>query len=655
MARLIRWCLPAALFLFAAGSLWAADKGQKDLDKATEAKLTAETVGDLSDVIRLTESALEKGLDEANTGFAKKLLYSTLIQRASEMMHRALPSAISADAFQQARNSVLADLEKAAKLDPKQVQVYLLVAQVGDAKQAKEALDKALELGFDEAPARAKALLLRAGLQEQPEKKLADFDEAVRLMPDDALTIRARGFALADMGKLDAALVDLDRAIELDPADVRTYQGKAIVLARLKRYDESLAALEKAKQLNPDSVAPLVEEARVHAQQDKPDAALEDLNNALKLDANNAAVLLLRAELYREKGEKETALADMDRVLKLKPDLVVAVRMRASLLVEMDKLEAALVDLDKLTQLEPKDVRMFEAKANILTRLKRYDEALATLEKALALDADKLELLLLRAGIYQEKGDKEKAMDEVDRALKLKPDFPMAIRTRALLLAENKRFDDAIGELEKLRKLDPKDTKTLLQLAVLYGIQKKVDQAIDAYSAVLDEEPEEWRALQGRADLCLNFGKHAEAVADYEKAMKLHPKGEELLKDPDNEALVKNLQSLLNNFAWVLATSPDDKLRDGKRAIQLATEACELSQYKLAYILSTLAAAYAETGDFDAAVKWSSKAVEIGDPKHNESLKKELETYKAKKPMRERLTGDEPVEDEDNDNSKKAP
>ena len=48
----------------------------------------------------------------------------------------------------------------------------------------------------------------------------------------------------------------------------------------------------------------------------------------------------------------------------------------------------------------------------------------------------------------------------------------------------------------------------------------------------------------------------------------------------------------------MLATSPDAKLRNGRRAIELATRACELTKYKAAYILSTLAAAYAETGDF---------------------------------------------------------
>ena len=142
------------------------------------------------------------------------------------------------------------------------------------------------------------------------------------------------------------------------------------------------------------------------------------------------------------------------------------------------------------------------------------------------------------------------------------------------------------------------------------------------------QDPDQWQALRARGDAYLNIGRQAQALADYEKALKLQP----------------NEPGLLNNLAWVLATSPDDKLRNGHRAIELATEACKQTEYKLAYILSTLAAAYAETGDFQTAVKWSSKAVEIGDKEHDESLKKELQSYKAKKPWRELLSEEKPAQ-----------
>ncbi|MCD4727262.1 MAG: tetratricopeptide repeat protein, partial [Pirellulales bacterium] len=138
----------------------------------------------------------------------------------------------------------------------------------------------------------------------------------------------------------------------------------------------------------------------------------------------------------------------------------------------------------------------------------------------------------------------------------------------------------------------------------------------------LAAQPDLGQALRGRGDAYLKLGKHAEANEDYEKSRELEPKD----------------AGILNSLAWVLATSPGAKLRDGKRAIRMATDACEATDYKLAHILSTLAAAYAETGDFDSAVKWSTKAVELDDNEHGDAIKKELDSYKAKKPWRELLS-----------------
>jgi tetratricopeptide (TPR) repeat protein len=189
----------------------------------------------------------------------------------------------------------------------------------------------------------------------------------------------------------------------------------------------------------------------------------------------------------------------------------------------------------------------------------------------------------------------------------------------------------AAAQLEELLEAEPEDPEAELQLAYLYSAEKHYRRAIEKFSAVLEEQPENAAALRGRADVLLSVGRQAEAIADYEKMLAL---------EPDDS-------HVLNNLAWVLATSPDEKLRDGKRAIELATKACELTKYKEAHILSTLGAGYAETGDFQTAIQWSQKAVELAGEEQLEALNKELESYRADQPVRELMTEpEEPGESE---------
>jgi tetratricopeptide (TPR) repeat protein len=513
---------------FSPAAVRAADNGQEDLDKATELKLSATTVTDWGEVIRLTESALEKGLDKSNTEFANKLLASTLVQRATVVTATIQKLYPSDQRWANFRQFALSDLEKSIKMEPKQPQALILIAQLnslpdGDEKRAKEAVNQAVEFASDDQQLRSKALVLRAEMEKDPAKRLPDLNEAVKLAPNDANIVRARGIVLAGLEKFEDALSDLNKAIELDAENAATYEIKSLILTQMKKYDEALAALDQAQKLAPNSSEPWLQKRQIHLLQKKLDDAIYDLNKAMSLDPSNPNLLLLRSALYLEKGDKEKALADAKNAV----------------------------------QLVPKDV--------------------------------------------------------------------LAIRNYAAILTDSGKFDEAQAQLEKAQKLEPNNPICTLQLGMIFTLQKRSGKAIEAYSEFLKDHPGESNILYARGNAYLNLGLQAEAEADYEKAYK------DLSKD----------SGLLNNFAWVLATSPDEKLRNGERAVKLATEACKLTDYKQGHILSTLAAAYAETGDYDNAIKWSEKSAEVGkseDADHSENYKKELETYKAHKPYRELLS-----------------
>jgi serine/threonine protein kinase/Tfp pilus assembly protein PilF len=112
----------------------------------------------------------------------------------------------------------------------------------------------------------------------------------------------------------------------------------------------------------------------------------------------------------------------------------------------------------------------------------------------------------------------------------------------------------------------------------------------------------------------------------------------------ESRTLVKEATQLLppkewwirNSMAWFLCTSKFDEIRDGRAALEMATKACELTDYKTPTCLDTLAAAYAENGDFANAVKWSERTIELTkDDARREKFMQRLQWYRAGKTWRE--------------------
>ena len=131
-----------------------------------------------------------------------------------------------------------------------------------------------------------------------------------------------------------------------------------------------------------------------------------------------------------------------------------------------------------------------------------------------------------------------------------------------------------------------------------------------------------------RANCLSQLNRQDEAVAVYKDLLDSHSEGD--LSDPGYA---------YNEYAWILATSPNDKLRNPAEAIHYAQMACEKDNYNDADSLDTLASAYASAGQFDQAVSWEQKALDA----HPEAevladLKARLELFKAGKPFHDNLT-----------------
>jgi tetratricopeptide (TPR) repeat protein len=187
--------------------------------------------------------------------------------------------------------------------------------------------------------------------------------------------------------------------------------------------------------------------------------------------------------------------------------------------------------------------------------------------------------------------------------------------------AKKGQYDKAIREFSEAIRLDPKNADAYHQRGLAYDQQKEYDKAISDFTEAFRLEAGESDHLLARGAVYEHKKDYANAVSDYNQAIQV---------EADNDGAHDSL-------AWILATCPKDDVRDGKRAVELATRACKLRDWDDADSLDTLAAAHAETGNFDEAVKWEKKALgfEFGMKKNKKDGEARLKLYEAGKPYRD--------------------
>ena len=347
--------------------------------------------------------------------------------------------------------------------------------------------------------------------------------------------------------------------------------------------------------------------------------ALEDLDEAIRLVPGNNNFQIARAVLLRTHSKSEEALNVVAEILEQTPDDANAVILQGEIFRQLGRAEEALASFDQATALAPRAPGPYQQRGEIYLTQQAFDEAAKQFTKVLELQPGVLMTIVQRAQAYLLAGNLEAALADVEVVLQ-KQSLIAAHRIRAEILSKMNRLSEAIEEMEKLADAMPDQPELKMQLALYYVFDSQPRAAIAAYDKVLEVDQDNFNALRGRGDAYLNIGEHSEAVPDFERALRLQP------KDP----------SLLNNLAWVLATSPEREVRDGQRAVELATMACELTDYETPHILSTLAASFAELGNFETAIKWSQQAVDMDDPENGPQLEKELASYREGQPWREK-------------------
>jgi tetratricopeptide (TPR) repeat protein len=244
----------------------------------------------------------------------------------------------------------------------------------------------------------------------------------------------------------------------------------------------------------------------------------------------------------------------------------------------------------------------------------RAAEAMTEYQRTISLQPDYPEAHYNAANALLQQRDVPGATKEATIAVSLNANDPDAHTSLGNALFAAGRADEARSEYETACKLRPNDPDAEYNLAFVLLHQGKADQAIPHLQTVLSQR-DDVKAHVDLANALLATHNTAEAIAHFSRALQLAP---------DNVVAQCNL-------GWALATASDAKLRDGRRALELAQKANKLSSGADPVVLRALAAAYAETGDAAQALRTAKTALDhasaAGQTELSDALRREINSY----------------------------
>ncbi|PZV14099.1 MAG: hypothetical protein DCF22_09485 [Leptolyngbya sp.] len=447
----------------------------------------------------------------------------------------------------------IASLEQAIKRQPKNSQVLsdqcLAWAELGETETAIATCEKALKLNVnwgERSPVVAQHR--RSSIIDQPEvyqESIKFYDEALKKLPKDSLTLvyrcealakvgefRAaidsceqalngngnwggetptlawsnRGFAYRSLNELEPAVQSLDRALQLNPNQAPTWLQQGTTLRQLKRPNEALIAYTRAIELQPNSSQALLGQCIVLNQLQQLDSAIAACKKAIAADGNWTPADIAQAwnqqSLALTKlGKLEEALAAADRGVGMRPDWAEIWNTRAVVLWYLKRTDEALVSVQQALKLNPDDAQAWANQGRIWRSLDQLDNALIAYGEALKRNSQDATVWANQSAVQWLLGDPNAALASANRAIAVNPKLGLAWQNHAIALVALKQYTEAQKSYEQAITWDKTNADSWAGFGVVLLQLRQYDKAQQALQTAISLNPNQAIAQQALKSL----------------------------------------------------------------------------------------------------------------------------------------------------------
>jgi tetratricopeptide (TPR) repeat protein len=392
------------------------------------------------------------------------------------------------------------------------------------------------------------------------EGAIAAYEEAIHLKPDYATAYYNRGNAYRLLGRREQALADYTKAIELRPDHTSAWYNRGNAYRLLGQKDRALADYTRAVALNPGYAKAWCNRGVVYAALGQNDRAIADYTKAIELEPGNATTWYDRGNSRAALGQREMAVADLTKALELKPDFANAWLNRGIAHYQMGQRDRAIADYTKAIECKPDLAEAWHHRGNTYRRMGKLDKAIADYSRALEFKPDYVQAWNNRGVTYRQQGEPAKAVADYTRALEVKPGYVNAWNNRGAAYLLLGLPEKAVADCTRAIELRPKFVNAWINRGEAHRALRRWDKAITDYSRAVEMEPKNGTAC--------------------------------------------------NKLASLLACCPESRLRDPRRAVELATKATQL-QPKAGPYWNTLGVAHYRAGSPKEAVAALKKSMRL--------------------------------------------
>jgi protein O-mannosyl-transferase len=347
--------------------------------------------------------------------------------------------------------------------------------------------------------------------------------------------------------------------------------------------------------------------------------------HALRVAPPSVLVLNGMGTVLLEAGRTNDAMQNFKAALKLNPEDAQAWGNIAYIYFQQGALDEAIQHYEQGLRHKPNHAQLHFNLALALAAKGQFADAIRHFERQLMLTPFDFNGYLYLGNAYLSFGNPNAAGTNYLAALRLKPDSAAIHYNLGNVRLAQGQVEDAIKHFSAAARLERDFVDVHRQLGLALQRAGRNAEALSHLERALALSPAEVGVRADLAALHTRLGNGQAAIAQYREALKLDP----------------NAPGVLNNLAWLLATHPDEALRDGAEAVRLAERAVELTARQQPFLLGTLAAACAEMGRFDDAIKTADEAIRLAEQQgQNAAATKNRELlghYRERRPWREPL------------------